>query len=239
MTEPMDSAARARAARGLLRSRQSGILSTQSLELAGFPFGSVTPYVMTHAGRVAILVSAIAEHTANMRADSKVCLTAVEAGEGNQQALGRVSLLGLAELVPEEGLPEVQGRYFRLFPEARHYSQAHAFDFFWIVPTRTRYIAGFGQIFWVEPEQWCLPEPEWKAREEVILEHMNRDHAPAVRAIALRRGADEAESARMLALDVEGCHVQAGATRVYAPFARPAASEESLRGALIELAREA
>ncbi len=60
MSEPRDASTQATAARSLVRSQDSGILSTQSKELPGYPFGSVTPYVMTHTGRVALFVSAIA-----------------------------------------------------------------------------------------------------------------------------------------------------------------------------------
>lgn len=237
MSEPRDASTQATAARSLVRSQDSGILSTQSKELPGYPFGSVTPYVMMHTGRVAVFVSAIAEHTANMRGDSKVCLTVTEQGEGNQQALSRVTLIGDAAVVPEDSLSEVQERYFSLFPEARQYSQAHPFEFFWIEPRRVRYIAGFGQIFWVEPDQWSLPSPEWSGGESRIVDHMNEDHRDVVHAIAERRGVSVADGARMVAVDVEGCHIQAGGARLYVPFTRVANTEEELRSVMIELAR--
>ena len=73
--------------RHLLRSLDSGILSTMSQELPGYPFGSVTPYVMTHEGRLVVYVSSIAQHTRNMQENSKVSLTVVEQGSGNQVTL--------------------------------------------------------------------------------------------------------------------------------------------------------
>ena len=90
-------------ARRLLRSVDSGILSTMSLEIPGYPFGSVTPYAMTQEGRVAMYVSEIAQHTRNMRGDPKVCLTVTEgSGAENQQALGRVTVVGDVFEVPAD-----------------------------------------------------------------------------------------------------------------------------------------
>lgn len=239
MTEPRDPKADAAAARRLLRSQASGVLSTLSTELPGYPFGSVTPYVMAHSGQVAVFVSAIAQHTANMRAEPKTCMTVIEQTAGNQQAAGRVTLIGDALRVPEPAVSQVQERYFSLFPEARHYSQAHPFEFFWLEVKRVRYIAGFGQIFWVEPDEWALPEPGWQAGQAGVLEHMNSDHADSLRAIAGHHGASETEDARMVAVDVEGCHIQAGSTRLYVPFAAAAYESDDLRAAMIELSRAA
>jgi len=80
--------------RRLVRSMDSGILSSMSLELPGYPFGSVAPYVMTHDGALAMYVSSIAQHTRNMQEDPKVSLTIVQQGLGNKQALGRVTVVG-------------------------------------------------------------------------------------------------------------------------------------------------
>ena len=60
--------------RTFVRARQYGVLSTLSVDVPGYPFGSITPYVVTHEGRVVILVSEIAQHTKNMRACSKASL---------------------------------------------------------------------------------------------------------------------------------------------------------------------
>jgi heme oxygenase (biliverdin-IX-beta and delta-forming) len=232
-----DPQADAAAARRLLRSQDSGVLCTLSQELPGYPFGSVTPYVLAHTGQVAVFVSAIAQHTANMRAEPKVCLTVVEEATGNQQAAGRVTVIGDAAPVPEASVPGVQARYFNLFPEARDYGQAHTFEFFWIEVQRVRYIAGFGQIFWVEPPEWAGAIPEWSAQEPDILEHMNADHPQAVGAIARRGGADPSEGARLVAVDLEGCHVQVGPSRLYVPFADRAVASDDVRRSMIELAR--
>jgi hypothetical protein len=61
-------------ARRFARGQQSGVLSTLSLRLEGYPFGSVSPFILDHAGRPVILISDIAEHTKNIEADPRVSI---------------------------------------------------------------------------------------------------------------------------------------------------------------------
>ena len=230
---------RARLARGLLRSCEAGVLATMSTELAGYPFGSVTPFAMTHDGRLAIYVSSIAQHTHNMRADGRVCLTAVENGAGDQQALGRVSVVGDAAPVPAEQLDEVRQRYLQLYPAARDYSETHDFAYWSITPVRVRYIGGFGRIAWIEPGDWHSPPPEWREQEHGIVEHMNDDHRDALQRIATRHLGSSVHAAEMLACDIDGFHVRAEQQVCWVPFGRSCASAADVRAAMVELARAA
>ena len=65
-------------AKQFLRSTHSGILSTISTKFAGYPFGSVTPFVLDHHCQPIILISSIAEHTKNIIANPKVSLLVFE-----------------------------------------------------------------------------------------------------------------------------------------------------------------
>ena len=222
--------------RRLLRSRDSGVLSTLSRELPGYPFGSVTPYVLTHTGELAFYVSTIAQHTKNLVADPRTSLIALEEGAGNRQALARVTAVGDGTRVPEEALESVAARYFRFFPEAEAYEGSHDFAFFWIRPQRVRYIGGFGKIFWIEEDEWYLAPPAWTAEEQAVLDHMNDDHADAVARMAEGAGLAGA-SARLIAIDPEGTHVRSGEGIAYVPFDGPAMDVESLRARMVALAR--
>ncbi|MFT4539035.1 MAG: putative heme iron utilization protein [Planctomycetota bacterium] len=227
-------------ARQLLRSIESGVLSTMSLELPGYPFGSVTPYALTMAGKVAIYVSDIAQHTRNMAADPKVCLTVVaQAGAQNQQAVGRVTVVGDAQAVPDDQAEQVAERYFAFFPEARAYAGTHGFGFFTIAPQRVRFIGGFGKIYWVEARDWAVPAPEWSSAGSSILEHMNSDHAPALAAIARKRGVQNADATELVSLDVEGFHIRSGEALSYVPFPAPCLTTEQVRAGMIDLTRAA
>jgi len=226
-------------ARRLFHARESGVLSTLSCELSGYPFGSVTPFVTTHTAEVVVYVSGIAQHTANMNADPRVSLTVLEDGSEGAQALGRATLIGDAEPVPGPELGRVEDRYFRLFPAAEAYASTHDFAFYRIRPKRVRYIGGFGRIHWIEGPDWSLPAPEWADAEAEVVGHMNRDHAEAVCHIAERAGLLDARAggAELIAVDPEGTHLRSGKRIAYAAFETPAFGAEAIRQQMITLAR--
>ncbi len=224
-------------ARKLLRSMDCGVLSTMSVAMPGFPFGSVTPYVTTHDGHVVVLVSDIAQHTKNMQADDKVCMTVMDNADGNKQEQGRATIIGRARPVPGDKEEEVSSRYFAFFPEARHYSQAHDFTYFWVEPKKIRYIGGFGKIFWIEKEDWVVPKPAWSADEAGIMEHMNSDHQDALNAMAKFYGGVESEDTSLVAVDPEGCHIKAAGRICYIPFAKCAMTKDAVREAMVTLSK--
>ena len=55
-----------------LRASRYGVLATQSRSLPGYPFGSITPYVLGAAGEPVIYISTLAEHTRNIADDPRV-----------------------------------------------------------------------------------------------------------------------------------------------------------------------
>ena len=79
-------------ARALLRQQHSGVLSTLSLSLKGYPFGSVTPYWMTEQGSLVLYASDIAQHSRNMQADAKVSLCVFDGAQDDSQANARVTV---------------------------------------------------------------------------------------------------------------------------------------------------
>lgn len=148
----------AQAVSQLLESQSFGVLSTLSVDVEGFPFGSVTPYSLTETYQPLIFISNIAQHTKNIQQDNRVSLTVLEnlqSDSDDPQKHGRVSILGHATPVPtatEAGNDSYQ-RYFRRFPESEGYQNTHGFELYEIKPVRIRYIGGFGKIFWLEPQE--------------------------------------------------------------------------------------
>ncbi|HEY8492580.1 MAG TPA: DUF2470 domain-containing protein [Myxococcota bacterium] len=234
-TEP---AVLARRARALLRRTPAGVLSTWSQSMPGYPFGSLAPFAMTHEGRPLLWVSRLAEHTRNLAAEPRACLTVTEAGGGDPQALGRASVLGEAHQAPEAEHEALAARFFALFPEQREYEQLGDFCFWWIEPVRVRWIGGFGEIGWIEREEWLLDTPEWQLGERRIVEHMNQDHRDALAAMLRARG-EEPREPSMVACDPEGFHVRSGGRVRWIPFARPCRTADEVRAEMVRLAREA
>ena len=140
--------------RTLLKNNSNGVLSTHSLSVKGFPFGSLTPFAIDESGCPIILISALAEHTKNINADSNVCLTIIENNSGgNLQAQARLSVLAHAKKIESPG-SDVREAYFARFPESKNYFGTHDFAFYRLEPVRLRYIAGFGKIHWIEKEAY-------------------------------------------------------------------------------------
>src|SRR5215813_10365403 len=217
-------------ARTLLLQESFGVLSTVSIDLPGYPFGSVTPYCTDRMCRPIIYISHIAQHTKNILADSRVSLTIVEKGESDDvQAHGRVTCVANARQVgSDDDVPEW---YFRYFPSARQYEHTHDFEFFRLELVRVRFIGGFGQIFWVEPSAFMAANPFSRAEENRIIQHMNKDHSDALsRYIGGGPG-------QMAGIDGEGFDVLRTGKKFRIPFTAPVTNMEQARQALVEMAR--
>ncbi len=136
-------------ARQFLRSGSEAILSTISLEVPGYPFGSVAPYALDHKCRPVILISGLAQHTKNIDVDSRVSLTitADPTSHRDIQANSRLTYIGNAQRVKGEEKERAESSYLRKFPHAAKYFSAHDFYFYAIELERARYIEGFGKIW--------------------------------------------------------------------------------------------
>ena len=226
-------------ARGLLRRVDAGVLSTQSLAQPGYPFGSLAPFALTHEARPLLLVSALAEHTRNLTADPRCCLTVFDPMRDDKQASGRASLLGEARPVPEPERTAAAVRYLALFPEQRGLTAMRDFAFWSIEPARVRWIGGFGEIHWIERDAWLLPTPEWREGEGSIIEHMNQDHADALEAICVRFLGQPGAGAALVAVDPEGFHVRTGAGLRWLGFGRLCRTANDVRDEMVRLTRTA
>ena len=219
------------AARELLLRQSFGVLSTISIDVAGYPFGSVTPYCADDRCRPIIYISHIARHTRNIIADSRVSLTVVEnvGGSDDVQAQGRVTCIANAcPIGQDETCP--RERYFRYFPSARQYDQTHDFAFFRLELVRVRFIGGFGQIYWVEPREFMAQNPFSAAQESHILQHMNKDHSDALQHYC---GGDAAE---MAGIDADGFDVLSSGRKIRFSFKTPVRNMEEARQALVAMA---
>jgi putative heme iron utilization protein len=222
------------AARRFTRARHSGVLSTFSRRVEGFPFGSVAPFILDHAGRPVILISTLAEHTKNVDADPRVSLI-VQPYSPDMQVAGRVTLLGRADRLADKS--ELGPRYLRFHPQAESYFAMHDFSFYRIKPVRIRYIGGFGRIHWVEAEDYLLPSSPLAEQESDILAHMNADHADDLRAYCRHVHGIEAQRAEMIGIDPDGFDVRADQHGLRFDFDETVADAQAARRALVALSR--
>lgn len=224
------------AARCFVRSQHSGVLSTLSQRVEGYPFGSVAPFMLDHAGCPVILISTLAEHTKNIAADPRVSLI-VQPYSPDMQVAGRVTLLGRAQQLDDKSA--LGPRYLRFHPQAESYFAMHDFSFYRIEPVRIRYIGGFGRIHWVEPAQYLLSESALSEQEADILAHMNSDHAENLCAYCRHVHGIETAQAKMIGIDPDGFDVRAEERILRFDFAQPIRDAQQARQALVALAQAA
>jgi putative heme iron utilization protein len=165
------------AARRLLRAHRYGALSTLSRKFDGHPFGSITPYLVDHDGSLLILISALAEHTRNIRHDPRVSLITHNQEDAHIQTQGRITVVGSAALDKER--EQAGRRYLRYFPEAQTYYDMPDFQFYRIVPQALRYIGGFGDIHWIKAERYRVPPNTLAAGEDALLDKVNSTRTAA------------------------------------------------------------
>lgn len=221
-------------ARRFLRAQSQGVLSTLSQRLAGFPFGSVAPFILDHAGRPVILISTLAEHTKNIDADPRVSLI-VQPFADDMQNTGRATVLGRAERLPDKDT--LGPRYLRYFPQAQGYFAMHDFSFYRIEPVRIRWIGGFGKIHWVEPPTYLLDEFPLAAQEDAILAHMNADHRDSLSDYCRHGHGVEAGDEEMIGIDPDGFDVRADGRILRFDFPDLVTDAQGARTALVELTR--
>ncbi|MEO0853815.1 MAG: pyridoxamine 5'-phosphate oxidase family protein, partial [Cyanobacteria bacterium J06648_11] len=148
------------AAQALLRDANYAILSTLSVQLPGYPFGSVVPCALTRAYEPILCISDLAEHAQNIKQDPRVALTAIAPNSAPEtQSGGRFTYVGDAQLVPADRLDDVRSQFLALVPSARVYAGFGDFHFYTLAMTRGRFIGGFGAIAWIEPEAFAMPDP--------------------------------------------------------------------------------
>lgn len=229
-----------------LRTTHSGILSTLSAKFAGYPFGSVAPFVLDHSGQPVILISTIAEHTQNIIANPKVSLL-VFAGDEDLQANARLTLIGEAKKISKDDA-NLRARYLRYLPQAASYFDMHDFSFYRIEIAQVRYIAGFGKMGWVAgasmPTTNLAENSQLAAQETSIIEHMNVDHVHSLIAYSKHFHNVNATHAEMLGIDTDGFDAKVtnveGATEVLRfNFDEPIHDAQSARVALVAMSKAA
>ena len=225
--------------RKFLKTQRNGILSTMSQEVEQFPYGSVCPYMLDHQGRPVILISTMAEHTKNINANEKVCLTVMDEAVMPRLEGARVSFMGKAEKIksPEE-IAHIGKRYLRFFPEAQSYFQAHGFDYYRINPKRIRYIEGFGKIYWVEAKDLLLEGAGLVGAEERIIEHMNKDHQDSLVQFCRHYHKQTCKDPKMIAVDSEGFSVRSEKGDLYFSFSKECTSAEQVRAEMVRMVKE-
>jgi len=222
-------------ARRLLNHQSVGVLSTHSVDVQGYPFGSITPFILNYDGEPTMLISDIAQHTRNIKRNNKVSLTVFDQCAGDPQASSRLTWIGDAELINSSDA-EIRHRYLRYFPSAESYFETHDFSLYCVHLRRARFIGGFGQIFWIESDAMLVSNP-FRKTEGSIVEHMNQDHKQALFHYCKVLKGTEVDAVTMTGIDGEGFDMLADRRKVRIDFDAPISTAEEARATLVRLAR--
>lgn len=133
----------------LIRTKQTASLGTL---YEGAPLVSLVLYLPNADFSAFYLhLSRLAQHTQAILLEPQVSLMIAEPDTGQQdpQTLARVSLQGVASLLPptDAAYEAVRAAYVQRFPTAAMTVSLGDFAFCRIEPQRGRFVAGFGQIF--------------------------------------------------------------------------------------------
>jgi heme iron utilization protein len=138
-----------------INKQRYGVLSTCSVAETGYPFGSITPYIVTTDGEIAIFVSHLAEHTHNIQANPHVSLTIFDPKDAANPTAGmRLSCLAMA--IPAQDDTSLRAIYLNKFPDSEMILNLPGFHFYLLKLVKIHLVAGFGQVKWLNAEQLSL-----------------------------------------------------------------------------------
>jgi putative heme iron utilization protein len=242
---PIPEPTHAERARTLLHLSSVSTLSTVSRKQPGFPFGSLMPYALDHAGCPLFLISTMAMHTQNLKADPRASLFVTQpAPDGDVLGAARVTLVGNVHQIADEEKPEARELYLQAHPNSHYWVDFNDFAFFRLEPVDVYYVGGFGVMGWVTAPDYASASPDPLAgAAQGILDHMNADHSDALVLLTRTHAKLEAESATMTSVDRLGFHVRAvtpaGIKGARIAFPREATTPAETRSVLVEMVKHA
>jgi len=147
----------AQKAASILKKNHSGTLSTQSVKHEGYPFPSLANYCTDANGQPVFFFSSMATHSKNLRANSKAALLVAQSDEVDGVLAGsRLTLMG--NVVPIESsaadLDDIRDTYLQANPDARQWISFGDFQFYRLELVDIYFVAGFGAMGWITPEEF-------------------------------------------------------------------------------------
>lgn len=212
-------------ARTLVHLGRTGTLATLSRRHPGHPFASIMPYALDDAGRPIFLISTMAMHTQNLLGDARASLLVTQpGGDADPLASGRVTLMGEAAQIADAGAGTAREAYLAWHRTAAYWADFEDFAFWRLQVTDVYFVGGFAAMGWVSAADYAAARPDPLAEVAAgIMDHMNRDHADALVAYAKHFAGEQADEARMVAVDRLGfkLHLREGQRRWSARIAFP------------------
>lgn len=230
-------------ARILLRTTRVATLATIDRN-GGYPFASLTNVATDADGALVVLVSRLATHTANLERDGRASVLLAETGKGDALAHPRLTVLGTFKPVARDSAdePRLRRRFLARHPKSELYAGFADFAFWRMEAVSAHLNGGFARAADLTAADVLTDVSDADAliaAEAGAVEHMNTDHAEALRLYATRLlGAAEGQW-RCVGIDPEGLDLQQGQTALRLAFPQRVTAPDTLRAVLVQLAEAA
>ena len=223
----------------LLRSCNSGILSTISKENKDYPFGSFVTFITCRDRTIYFYLSDIAQHTINFKRESKACLTiSSNKKEKDVQNSQRLTLMGDIKSVVKDEIMYCRKKFNLIFPESKKYAKFHGFNFYCLKINKVRWIGGFGKIAWLEPKNWEKITPKWKGKENSIINHMNNDHSDSIISSLKAQHNITDKKVKMIFITIDGYYVMSKKGILFIQLDNNCNTTDEYRKELVNLAKK-
>jgi hypothetical protein len=203
------------------------------------------PYGLDAQGRPIYLISTMAMHTQNLRADPRASLLVMQNDSGGD-VLGasRVSLLGNISRIEAPELPEARKLYLARYENSKYWVDFEDFSFYRMDVIDVYYVGGFGVMGWVTAAEYEQAEPDPLSDAAAgIVQHMNADHKDALVLFARVFANTHAQEVDMTSVDRLGFHIRAktddGMRGARVAFPREVRDSAEVRTIMIEMVQQA
>src|SRR5579872_6846755 len=230
-------------AKGLLRATRAGALATIDRN-TGHPFASLVNVATDVDGSPLILISRLSTHTANLEQDRRASLLLASIGRGDPLAHPRLTVLGdFAPVAREDARePRLRRRFLNRHPKSELYAGFADFSFWRMNVVSAHLNAGFARAADLRATELITDVADAGdliAAEADAIEHMNNDHAAAVRLCATRLLGAVDGAWLLSGIDPDGIDLCLGDTTLRLAFPHRVTSAEALRTMLVDLAAKA
>jgi putative heme iron utilization protein len=139
-------------ARGLLALARGSLGSLAERDGVTYPFVSLVLPTQSADGELILLLSDLSDHAKNLQRDPRASLLMDGTLELKEPLTGpRLTLLGEVRVSPDQ--PGDKARYLKAHPEAELYAGFGDFRFYRFRILEGLFVAGFGRIFRLKPEE--------------------------------------------------------------------------------------
>jgi hypothetical protein len=203
------------------------------------------PYGLDEHGRPIFLISTMAMHTQNLKADPRASLLLVQPdAAGDPLGASRVTLVGNVLPVPQAEVADARTLYLKTYANSKYWVDFEDFSFYRMDVVDVYYVGGFGVMGWVSASEYVQSQPDPLADSMgEIIQHMNADHKDALALLARTFAHMESQEATMTAVDRLGFHLrlktQDGMRGTRIAFLREVSNPAETRKVLVEMVQQA